>query len=65
MMNVLIDEKDGRYMADGLGAGKYMLIVIPSAGPALHFESIDLEAGKTISKDIRVKVTKPGAPRGN
>ena len=37
MMNVPIDEKDGRYLADGLGSGKYMLSVTPaSARPLLH-----------------------------
>ena len=37
MMNVSIDEKDGRYLADGLGSGRYRLSVISTAGPVfLH-----------------------------
>jgi uncharacterized GH25 family protein len=62
MMNVSIDEKDGRYMADGLGAGRYMLSVIPSVGPGLLSEPVELKPGKSLTKDIRVKVPKPGAP---
>lgn len=62
MMNVPIDEKDGRFLAEGLGSGRFMLSVIPSAGPGLFSESIELEAGKKLSKDIRVKAAKPSPP---
>ena len=61
MMNVPIDEKDGRYLADGLGSGKYMLSVIPSVGPGLFSTSVALDGGKTLTKDIRVKRANPGA----
>jgi uncharacterized GH25 family protein len=61
MMNVTIDEKDGRYLADGLGSGKYMLSVIPSVGPGLLSASVALEGGKTLTKDIRVKRANPAA----
>jgi hypothetical protein len=61
MMNVPIDEKDGQYLADGLGSGNYMLNVIPSIGPGLFSTSVVLEGGKTLTNDIRVKRAKPGA----
>jgi hypothetical protein len=63
MMNVPIDEKDGRYLADGLGSGKYMLNVIPSVGPGLFSASVALDGGKTLTKDIRVQRANPGAAR--
>jgi Carboxypeptidase regulatory-like domain len=62
MMNVPIDDKDGRYLAEGLGPGKYMLNVMPSIGPRLFSTSVELEGGKTLAKDIRVKRANPGAP---
>jgi protocatechuate 3,4-dioxygenase beta subunit len=55
MMMVPVDEKDGRYLAERLGTGNYHLSVIRDAGPAVFSESIALEAGKTVAKDIRVK----------
>ena len=55
MMNVPIDAKDGRYMADGLAPGKYSLSIGTDAAPNLVSEPVDLEAGKTLTKDIRVK----------
>ena len=61
MMNVAIDEKDGRYLADGLGSGTYILNVIPSVGPGLFSASVKLEGGKTLTKDIRVMKANPGA----
>ena len=61
MINVPIDEKDGRFLADGLGSGKFLLNVFPSVGPGLFNSSVMLEAGKTITEDIRVKRPKPGA----
>ena len=64
MINVPIDEKDGRFLADGLGSGKFSLSVIPSVGPALFNSSVMLEAGKTLAEDIRVKRPKPGAAGG-
>jgi Carboxypeptidase regulatory-like domain len=64
MMNVAIDEKDGQYLADGLGAGKYFLSVIPSVGPQLVSLSVMLEAGKTLTEDVRVKRPNPGAGEG-
>ena len=50
MMNIPIDEKDGRFLADGLGSGKYTLSVIPSVGPGLFSTSVELEAGKTTTE---------------
>ena len=35
MINIAIDEKDGRFLAEGLGSGKFLLSVIPSVGPGL------------------------------
>lgn len=64
MMNVPVDEKDGRFLADGLGSGKYTLNVVPAAGPALLNESVDLEPGATLTKDLRVKRPDPAAPQG-
>ena len=55
MMNVPIDAKDGRYLADGLGPGKYMLRIGTDVAPMLASETVDLEAGKTLTKEIRVK----------
>ncbi|SIO58624.1 Carboxypeptidase regulatory-like domain-containing protein [Singulisphaera sp. GP187] len=63
MMNILVDEKDGRFLADELGSGKYSLNVIPSAGPALYSGSVDLEPGKTVTEEIRVKRPTPAAAR--
>src|SRR5262249_22094652 len=54
-MNVPIDEKDGRFTADGLAAGKYFLNVLGKGGPARHSEQIDLQPGETVVKDITVK----------
>ena len=62
VMIVLIDEKDGRYLADGLGSGEYKLNVIPSVGPGLFSASAALEGGNTLVMDIRVRRTKPGVP---
>ncbi|MDR3633153.1 MAG: hypothetical protein P4L84_04900 [Isosphaeraceae bacterium] len=61
MINVPIDERDGRFTVDGLPSGKYALNVIPSAGPALLSEPVVLEAGKTLLKDFRVNAPKAGA----
>lgn len=61
MMNVPIDEKDGQYLAERLGSGKYMLSVMQSVGPGLFSTSVELEGGKTLAKDIRVKRANPGA----
>jgi hypothetical protein len=61
MMVVRIDEKDGRYLADGLGPGNYMLNVVPIAGPGLFSGSVELEGGKTVEKDLRVKRPNRGA----
>jgi hypothetical protein len=55
MLNVPIDAKDGRYSADGLAAGKYTLAIGAGRAPGLASETINLEAGMTLSKDIRVK----------
>jgi protocatechuate 3,4-dioxygenase beta subunit len=55
MMNVPIDAKDGRYSADGLGPGKYTLSISTGGVPMLASEPVALEAGKTVSRDIRVK----------
>ena len=60
MMNIPVDEKDGRFMADGLGSGKYTLSVGSDAGPALSTSSVELESGKTTTEDIRVKRPTPG-----
>ena len=60
MTNVPIDDKDGRFVADGLGSGKYSLNVMPRAGgQGLAHEVIDLEPGKTLEKEIVVKRPKP------
>jgi protocatechuate 3,4-dioxygenase beta subunit len=55
MMNVPIDAKDGRYSADGLAPGKYILAVGTGGVPGLFSGPVDLEPGKTLSRDIRVK----------
>jgi hypothetical protein len=60
MMNAQIDERDGAYKADALGSGKYRLSVIPSVGPARVSRSIELEAGKMTTEDIRVGMPTPG-----
>jgi hypothetical protein len=65
MMIVPVDENEGRFLADGLGPGNYMLGVIPSVGPGLYSTSIVLEGGKTLTKDIRVKRAYPGAAGAN
>ena len=64
MMNVPIDDKDGRYLADGLGSGDYNLSVIPSVGGNLSSSAIKLEVGKTLLNDIRVEKPRPGAEGG-
>lgn len=55
MMNVPIDAKDGHYLADGLAPGKYSLSVATEGAPNLANERVDLEAGKTLTQDIRVR----------
>jgi protocatechuate 3,4-dioxygenase beta subunit len=64
MVNVAIDEKDGRFLADGLGSGNYRLNVILGAGQAPLLELIELESGKTIVKDIRVQHPNPARRPG-
>ncbi|WP_406697279.1 carboxypeptidase regulatory-like domain-containing protein [Singulisphaera sp. Ch08] len=60
-MNILANEKDGRFLADELGANKYILSVMPSIGPALFSGSVEVEPGKTVTQDIRVKIPVPAA----
>jgi Carboxypeptidase regulatory-like domain len=55
MMNVPIDDKDGRYVADALAPGKYRLNVIPGVGRSVVSTTVTLEAGKTLMNDIAVK----------
>ena len=64
MMNVPIDEKDGRYLADGLGSGNYWPSVIPSGfGPGLFSASAALGGAAIRSSwSIRLRRTKPGVP---
>jgi protocatechuate 3,4-dioxygenase beta subunit len=64
MMNVPVDAKDGRYMADGLSAGKYMLSVLAGGGPARFSEAIELGSGETLSKDIRINAPGHGEAGG-
>ncbi len=62
MVNVPIDEKDGRYLVNGLGPGKYLLNVNPGLGdPGIAPGSIELEPGKTLVHDVIVKRPAPGA----
>lgn len=62
MMNVSIDAKSGRFQVDGLRPGKYQVAFGANVAPMQFSESIELEAGKTLTKDIHVKKQNPGAP---
>jgi hypothetical protein len=67
-MSVPIDESDGRFLADELAPGRYQLMVVPSdpryrrAGNPSFAEAIELKAGVTMLKDIRVKRAGPRTP---
>jgi hypothetical protein len=59
-LEIPIDEKDGHFVVDQLGAGQYSFAVSANNGPPdfskqLHSEKIELEFGKTLFKEIRVK----------
>ncbi len=58
-MMVPIDEHDGRFAADGLGAGNYQLNVLQAAGGGQRVELVELKAGAEVVKDLRVAPRKP------
>lgn len=67
--SVPVARNDGRFMVNELGAGPYLLHVMPSAGSSLrpngspiYSSQITLEPGKTLRLDIRVEKPTPGAP---
>jgi hypothetical protein len=66
MMNVAVDPKDGWYLADGLGAGKYQLSVRVGVGigPDRSPEAVELGRGETLTKDIRINAPRPGGAGG-
>lgn len=49
------DPKDGRFQVDGLGPDKYILHVDTAAVRHLASDTIELEAGQKVTKEIRVK----------
>ena len=56
MINVPIDEKDGRFLADGLGTRQiYSVNVVPSVGRSRVLTTVTLKPGKTLVEDIAVK----------
>jgi hypothetical protein len=61
MVAIPIDERDGRYLADGLSSGNFLLSVFRAAGRPLFSESVTLEGGKTLEKDVRIKRADPRA----
>ena len=62
-MTVPVDEKDGRFRAEGLAPGKYTLSVQTGRTIAARPpESVELEIGKTGSKDLRIEAPDPPAP---
>jgi hypothetical protein len=67
-MSVPIDDCDGRFQVDELAPGRYKLTVVPSdpryrrAGNPPFAESVELKAGETMLKDIRVKRAGPRTP---
>ena len=60
IMNVPVDSKDGQYTADGLRSGRYTLNVLAGVGPGRSSEVVELGAGESLSKDIRINARRPG-----